>query len=277
MEGYKAYVTARIGPAMTARTGDGWQDRSSGHYHICKDLRRNFIDGEVPVFCALKGNLFADVKLHYHRWSRCLTSSQVLCISFFKKFFERPEDEAVLLALLRESGLPIPQEAEIANAILEYEPDPAEGTNFDFFLILTDGRHISFEIKYTETEFGGISPSREDPEKYIRKWETIYRSMTMECPYFQAAGGISMEDFYRHYQICRNIAWAGTRADMAVFLTPRENGALDSGRCRIDSFREPHIRNLYWEELLPQLEELLRDDHRLADYYAAFREKYFEL
>lgn len=273
MQGYKEFVTNRIGPAMTRRMGDSWQQKDGVHGHICHTLRDNFIDGSVPTFCALKGELFRNVKIHYHRWSKCLTSSQVMCISFFRKFFEQPEYEPVLLELLRQGGLCIPADAEIANAILEYEPDSAEGTNFDFYLRLTDGRHVSFEIKYTEVEFGSVSQTAADPKKYIRKWESVYSRMSALCPYFQGPDAMNMQEFYRNYQINRNIAWAGTPQDIAVFLTPENNAALDGGRRYIDHFENPNIVNLYWERLLPRLMGLIGGE--LARYYSAFWQKYF--
>ncbi len=36
---------------------------------------------------------------------------------------------------------------KIENAVFEYEPDHEEGTNFDFYLTLDDGKRISFECK----------------------------------------------------------------------------------------------------------------------------------
>ena len=144
-----------------------WRGVSYGH--ILTDMRNNFIDGCYPVKCCIKGNL-SEGEIKYHQGASHLNSSQVMCINFFKKFFEKEEYEGYLLAVLQCCGISI-EGYKIENAVFEYEPDHEEGTNFDFYLILDDGKRISFECKYTETEFGGISKSSTD---IIKLTEILY-------------------------------------------------------------------------------------------------------
>src|SRR5699024_10452286 len=187
----------------------------------------NFIDGRPPARCDLKGELCNSRALPYHQYACHLNSSQVLCICFFKKFFEEASYEGLLLSILRTAGLSIPKNVCIVNACFEYEPSPKERTNFDFYLELSDGRHISFEIKYTETEFGSIRPCPQDKEKYGHKWQECYLPLTQNCPYFKESSicsyhfqcvqfgkfnlscpehqNCSIFEFYSHYQISRNI------------------------------------------------------------------------
>lgn len=74
-----------------------------------------------------------------------MNSSQVMCINFFKKFFEKEEYEGYLLAVLQCCGISI-EEYKIENAVFEYEPDHEEGTNFDFYLILDDGKKFLLSV-----------------------------------------------------------------------------------------------------------------------------------
>ena len=74
-------------------------------------------------------------------------------------------------------------------------------------MILKDKTHISFEIKYTELEFGGISPDKNSLGKYQRKFN-------------------------------RNICYVKA-GDIVLFLTPRANysAGLVEGRNYIYSFK----------------------------------------
>ena len=65
--------------------GGMWNGKE--YQHICKKLALNFIDGKVPLMADFKGSLSGD-KIKYHHGAAHLNSSQVMCISFFKKFFE---------------------------------------------------------------------------------------------------------------------------------------------------------------------------------------------
>ncbi len=250
--------------------------KGNPYYHICKELSSNFIDGTVTEFCNIKGDIFRR-KIKYHQYSNHLNSSQIMCISFFKKFFEKEGYDQILIDVLRRSGVAIAQGVSIINAIFEYEPDRKERTNFDFYMIMSDSQRISFEIKYTESEFGGISKDKNDPDKYKRKWAKIYSVMVNESPYLHC----NMDEFYKnyHYQINRNIAYA-TAGDQVVFLTPKANddNGIVEGRKYIDDMHGKYscIMNLYWEDIYAVLMDKI-EDQQLRDYYQRFGEKYIKI
>ena len=81
-----------------------WQGHT--YAHIFTDVAINFIDGMYPKFCSMKGEL-TDAEIKYHKGATHMNSSQIVCISYFKKFFEKPEYEDYLLAVLRKSGISI--------------------------------------------------------------------------------------------------------------------------------------------------------------------------
>jgi hypothetical protein len=250
-----------------------WQGKP--YNHIFADLRTNFIDGRYPTKCYIKGRTDENNKdIKYHKYASHMNSSQVMCISFFKKFFEKEEYENLLLEILRKSGIHIVDSDKIAEAIFEYEPNSDEGTNFDFYLTLTSNIRLSFEIKYTEPAFGGISPDSNEPDKYDRKWNTIYRDMVDRCPFLN----IEKENFYKNYQINRNISYA-KEGDCVLFLTPKANDAkgICSGRDYIDSFQNDHILNLYWEDVVEITRTVVKDIPELEDYYSKFYKKYIKI
>jgi len=267
--------------------------------HLCKEQKYNFIDYQFPEYCALKGNLSRD-KINYHIGIKNLNSSQAMCINFFKKFFETDADEHLLLDILRDLNIDIPHELSITSAQFEYVPNPYENTNFDFFMVLSDGRHISFEIKYTENNFGKIGKPAVSQDKYIIKWHKYYRPLLEKCPYFKKQTDCQYQyscmmngeldnqckhnndciffQFFTHYQICRNIAYAENKNDIVIFLTPKENDALENERMFIESFAEEastkNILNIYWETLINR--SILRaNSNDLRQYLERFRDKYF--
>lgn len=257
-------------------TGGEYNGKTYPHIYI--DKKYNFIDESYPDRCDIKGNYFGkDKRIKYHKGAAHANSSQVLCINFFKKFFEKEEWNGILLDVLKNVGVPITSD-EIDCAIFEYEPDEKEGTNFDFYLILKDSTHVSFEIKYTESEFGGISSDKNNSGKYQRKWAEIYDKMVVSCPYINC----NEQEFYgkNHYQINRNICYA-KEGDIVLFLTPRANDSagLVEGRNYIDSFTSKNhkIMNIYWEDIIEVLMKLIKNEPKLVDYYEKFKEKYIDI
>lgn len=142
-------------------------------------------------------------------------------------------------------------------------------------MVLKSGKRIIFEIKYTESEFGGISSTKDDPGKYDRKWDTIYEGMVEKSAYLS----VDKDTFYKpHYQINRNIVYAA-EGDYVVFLTPRANDAhlLEEGRQYIAGMSNPHILNVYWEDIMESTLDIVRDCSVLEEYYSIFNLKYIDI
>ena len=140
-------------------------------------------------------------------------------------------------------------------------------------MILDNGKKISFECKYTETEFGGISSDKRDPYKYNRTWDHIYKKLVSDSTFLFT----DKKEFYRHYQINRNIAYAGGR-DYVLFLTPRANDAkgICDGRAYIDNMENQHIRNIYWEDIIQITLLIVAECEPLQDYFYKFKSKYLD-
>lgn len=267
-------IKQRMGEACkdTSLIGGTW--RNISYNHIFKDKKDNFINKEYPRYCNVKGNLFYQ-EIKYHDGAAHMNSSQVMCINFFKTFFENGFDGELLLELLRKSGLNFSNEAVIESAIFEYIKDPSEMTNFDFYIVLNNGTTISFEIKYTESEFGSVSKDKKNPEKYSDKWRDIYSELVEKSAYLS---GCNEKRFYENYQINRNIVFA-SEGDIVLFLTPRANDSkrLVEGRKYIDELKNPNIRNVYWEDIVDDLLGMLKEESMLKEYYTRFKEKYIDV
>lgn len=272
--------------------------RGRTYLHVFRNLKDNFIDGEVQIKKCLKGNL-TDANIKYH-YAEHMNSSQTMCISYFKKFFEKKEYEDLLSRILENQGINVEGD-EFTDAVFEYIPYAKEGTNFDFYLRRDTGQQITWEIKFTEREFGGTTKGGAN-DKYIEKYKCVYIPMLRQCTYYSHSDvecndykclmtgvvtdncceqdNCSIHEFYKYYQIRRNILYARNKGDYVLFLTPRENTALDKERTYIEQYAEKWgtdcIRNIYWEELLKTTLEIVASVPDLFAYYLKFKEKYFE-
>ena len=262
-----------------------WWGNNKTYPHILQHYEDNFLDDDIPKDCNIKGNLFKGKygkkkEIGYHKGATSLNSSQIVCIVFFKKFFDTKHEEwqSVLLDALKAVDVPL-ADASIKNAVFEYVPDSKENTNFDFYMELDDGSHVSMEIKYTEAAFGGISKDKKVPQKYERKWDKIYKEYVKKCPYLDSKK-YTENEFYKNYQINRNISHA-KEGDIVLFITPRKNDypGIINGREYIDTFKNTNhmIMNVYWEDLVEKLMKLIKNEPELLEYYTKFKKKYIDI
>lgn len=298
----KSYETIVKERMVKRVSGDllGGTFRGRTYPHIFKALIDNFIDGSYPTKKCLKGNL-TDTKIKYH-YAEHLNSSQTMCIAYFKKFFESREYEILLAEILMMQGIDVAGCGEFTDAVFEYIPDAKEGTNFDFYLKLKNGKQITWEIKFTESEFGGTTKQAESSDRYITKYQYVYVPMLRKCAYYDypdvdcddyqclqtgeltddccVHNKCSIHEFYQYYQIRRNILYAAKPGDYVLFLTPRENEALNEGRAYIEHYATKWgtdcIRNIYWEDLLKTTLRVVSCVPEMFAYYTKFKEKYFE-
>ena len=249
--------------------------------HIFKDLKDNFIDKNYPLYKNLKGNLDkSEIKYHF---ANHLNSSQTMCISYFKKFFEKDEYESVFIEILIHFGIDICKNSKVVDAVFEYIPNSKEYTNFDFYLKFDNNVQVTWEIKFTESEFKSVYNGNKI-EKYINKYNEIYVSMFKNSHYATIINkyydDFSIDNFFKHYQINRNILYAKTKDDYVIFLSPRENYNLDKGRDYIEKFslkcKTNHIKNIFWEELVDITIQKISKIPELYEYYINFKYKYFE-
>lgn len=249
--------------------------------HIFKDLKDNFIDKNYPLNKNLKGNLDkSEIKYHF---ANHLNSSQAMCISYFKKFFEKDEYESVFIEILIHFGIDICKNSKVVDAVFEYIPNSKEYTNFDFYLKFDNNVQVTWEIKFTESEFKSVYNGNKI-EKYINKYNEIYVSMFKNSYYATIINkyydDFSVDNFFKHYQINRNILYAKTKDDYVIFLSPRENYNLDKGRDYIEKIslkcKTNHIKNIFWEELVDITIQKISKIPELYEYYINFKHKYFE-
>jgi hypothetical protein len=206
--------------------------------------------------------------IRLHKYFHHLNSSQAMC---FNLFFP--------IILLNRLDL-LNQTLKVGNSIVEasFEKilDKNEGTNFDLYLLGSDGTQTFVEVKYSENEFGRARPNKERWDKL----ETIYRD--------SLSGLVDNEfierSFFDNYQVLRLLSYLrhGERGGMNYvrIIIPKWNKSLLEHEKKITNniLAETAKRNvefIYLEDIVTALEKALAGEVSvLAACIKSFREKY---
>lgn len=184
-----------------------------------------------------------------HKCAHHLNSSQVLCYNFFRPMLNddhTPKQE--LIALLKEQCVSILTKARCDFEYVGYPDFKEEGTEFDFHIADGDSE-VFFEIKYTEDGFGGAK----DDDRHKEKFGSTYSKMLKKCQCLKD-NNPSPEDFFRSYQLYRNVLRITDKHKYAVFITAKGNAKtyiqLESFLKNINDEYKGNVIVLYWEDLI---------------------------
>ncbi len=196
-----------------------------------------------------------------------LNSSQAMCFNLFFPFVGEGAFPSLLKVLEIEAN-------GVREAAFEKVLPGKEGTHFDFFLRLSDGRKILLETKLTEG-FGGTSKD----DEHEKKFEKIYQPK-MEGRI--APDYCEMEPFLKNYQILRNIWWLDSNGkDALYFIFPKRRRAELKDHLQVaekgpvqELRRCVHVLDL--EDLVNKIQRSpLAQNPRVAAHFELFGEKYF--
>lgn len=199
-----------------------------------------------------------DIK--YHMYAHHLNSSQMMCINFFYPFIKNEDKLIDLISTILNIKFDI--KPKITKKQFEYTPDGSNHTNFDFFLQFSTGEKIYFEIKYTEIDFGKTSPDKKYPDRYDIEWNNFYKLQTEASKYLNM---ISKNDFYKNYQINRNIAYIKDDRDYVCFIYPFDNDNLSN---EMTSVNFNNVFKIDWKDICNTAINIFKD----TDYYNHFIE-----
>lgn len=193
-----------------------------------------------------------------HPYFSHLNSSQALTLNFF-------------VPLICENKLDILQELSLQKIdSCEFEKKGEDGTQFDF-CIVSGGKIYSFEVKYSEPDF---APAKIKTEKYNRKWQEIYE------PELKKHGiSISQEEFFKEYQLWRNIFYAlKNKNHTTCFVFPKFRIDLDcavefaKSKCPKDV--QERIKIIFIDDVVEKMRK--SDSPKLKSHYDEFFEKYLK-
>lgn len=213
-------------------------------------------------------NFFSHVKIpndiKLHMYANHLNSSQVMCINFFEPLIRDEIGKVLLLNILEKCGVISVEEIDtVEEAVFEKIIDNREKTNFDFYLRLSNGKQIFFEIKYTENGFGRIN---KNVERYRKKWNNIYISHLSKSVFLKQ---IDESEFYDNYQIWRNISYIQNISDFVIFLFPFENESVFNEITNIMSNNKynRNVKILDWKYLVDTALQVSKG----TNYYNGFK------
>lgn len=230
--------------------------------HILPDEleKKNLIESEY--FSSLE-ETYENIKManNLHIAFKHLNSSQAFAFNFFQPII----DENLFIDLLdfwHDNSKPN----------CEFEKIAEDETQFDFFLS-ANGRSCSFEVKYTEQNFGDAPID----EKHHTKWENTYKE---KMDAFCGKDAVSEEAFFENYQLWRNILFAIKSDHDVCFLFPKFRNDLaevvESAREKCGQAKE-RIHIIYADEFIERILFDSKYSRKLKKHYAEFKRKYFEV
>lgn len=287
--------------AQTADRPPVQKDGAGAGEQAVRDIPRhpeeNAPEESWPATRRLKGRV-PDEPLPLERAGASRLARQ-MCVSFFRKWFEQEHYECYLLRILERLGIRM-EDSELLDAGFDHCPVPEEGTCFDLYLRLNDGRRLFWSACFGEGSFGRLPRSRSGAEGTIRDWEQLYTPLLRKCVYHElpdvtceeycclSTGGLNRDcpvwrncpihEFYRFFQIRRSILHAGRKGDCVLFLSPLSNRKLEEERAYIGLYAKrwdtDNIRAVYWEQLISVTMQTVAEEPELLDYYRGWRERY---
>lgn len=147
--------------------------------------------------------------------------------------------------------------------------DKTEGTNFDFYVELSENYRVLFELKYTESEFGIAKADEIHLAKYAEIYEPMLKSIVK--PDF-----LNSDEVLANYQIFRNLTYIDDKTTV-VFLFPKQNSSLQRtenfiNRVLLNDKRDK-VRIVYLESIIYQIMKSNQLTH-LRSVYEEFKRKY---
>ncbi len=211
----------------------------------------------------------------FHKFFHHLNSSQAMCINFFYPLIKENLLQSILKVMHIKGEINYNSQDICFEKGSELEKNAKRKTNFDFYIKLTSGIKVYFEIKYTENEFG---KARLD-ENHKNKFSDIYMPLIMNNPAIEDHFK-NQDKFLKNYQIMRNIAHV-SEDSYVIFIYPMENqgirkAALSAREDIIARGWGAHFILFTWEDLIKELKYNLTSEEVMDYYNKDFSCKYLE-
>ncbi|MBU3112692.1 PGN_0703 family putative restriction endonuclease [Clostridium lacusfryxellense] len=212
--------------------------------------------------------------INFHKYFHHLNSSQAMCINFFYPLIKENLLESILSVINIKGEINYNSKDICFEKGSELETNAKRKTNFDFYIKLTSGIKVYFEIKYSENEFG----KAKHDEEHKNKFNDIYMPLIKDNPAIEKS--YKTEDiFLDNYQIMRNIAHV-SEDSYVIFIYPKENQgirktALSARKNIIARGWGAHFILFTWEDLIKELNYRLNSGEVINYYNKEFSYKYF--
>ncbi|HHX66568.1 MAG: hypothetical protein WAO56_01685 [Miniphocaeibacter sp.] len=191
-------------------------------------------------------------------YSNHLNSSQIMCMNFFLPLFNRKE---VFNKIISETlGVKEEDLGEIIDFFCNAMHN--EKYQFDIYVEYSSGYKIFLETKYSEENFRTFQGEDKD-----QAWEERYKDLLKDSLYLK---DLEKEDFYKDYQIYRNVALIKNKKDYVIFLYPFDNEKIKN---KLNNFKFAQVKEVDWNSVTYDVLKLLKNTE-LEEYYKEFSMKY---
>lgn len=215
----------------------------------------------------IENNFLGDTYLLYseycngeklNKYCNHLNSSQIMCMNFFLPLLENEEimDKIVAKVL----NIDIEDLGERVDYFCNAMHD--EKNQFDLYLKYSSGYRIYLESKYTEEKFRSFS--NQDKDEY---WEKYYKEFLQKSRYLK---DLKKDDFYKDYQLYRDIGLIQGDKDYVIFLYPFDNERIEK---KLEDFKYENVIEKDWNTITYTILKMVKDTE-LDEYYREFSRKY---
>lgn len=153
-----------------------------------------------------------------------------------------------------------------SKGIFEFVESSKEGTHFDFY-IQNSTDNFYFEVKYMEKDFGIADADEKHQQKYVEIYKNKLEQIT------QIDENDLGNDFYKQYQLWRNIIYA--KNGYVFFVLPRfRDDLIKKVEAAKDKIKNEEIKNRVDVLIIDDLIKRCKEDDRFKEHYTKFEKKY---
>lgn len=183
-----------------------------------------------------------------------LNSSQALALNLFGPLVVKNKLSLICSQI---------SDSEDNKGLFEYIEYANEGTNFDFY-IQNQGCKFYFEVKYTEREFGKAKKDFSHQQKYYDFYESRLREIVE----------ITEDDFYKEYQLWRNIIYA--KKGCVFFVLPEFRvDLIKKVEKAIENIINEDVKKRIYVLTIKSLVSKCQEIDGFREHYKEFENKYF--
>lgn len=234
-----------------------WRKKPYKHILPKEHLNKNLIQSKYYNDLL---NLTKDPSITLHKGFHHLNSSQALCFNLFVPMIEENAFQPLFDLISINDDFKYHK--------FEYIFDYKENTNFDFFIEGKNTKYF-FEVKYTEANFGSAANDKKQKHKHEIKYNNIYKERLAKIT------NISMEIFFRDYQLWRNLIY--TDQGIVVFVIPefREDlhEKINDAKSKMKNYQNVEV--LFIEKICKTYQQI--NIGEFESHYSEFYNKYFAI
>ena len=187
-----------------------------------------------------------------------LNSSQIMCMNFFLPMLEDSQLFNTIIAKQLE------KDKESLGEIVDFFCNAIhdDENQFDIYVEYSSGIRLYIETKYSEQKFRAFNGASRD-----KSWEEKYKDFAKNSLYLK---DIDKEEFFRNFQINKNIGLIKDKNDYVVFIYPFDNEKIAE---KLENYVFENVLKIDWDTITYDTLKNI-SEYELEEYYKEFSMKY---